>query len=78
MVVKRRKVAKSRMLKFESSVISYGSKTVTSLAKKSLVFESSVISYGSKTATFFNVVLNSFESSVISYGSKTNLLCKCF
>ena len=34
---------------FESSVISYGSKTKTALTAADLPFESSVISYGSKT-----------------------------
>ena len=34
---------------FESSVISYGSKTSLWLGKKPPLFESSVISYGSKT-----------------------------
>ena len=33
---------------FESSVISYGSKAMTSYTKYELWFESSVISYGSK------------------------------
>ena len=34
---------------FESSVISYGSKTQTEYKRDELPFESSVISYGSKT-----------------------------
>ena len=36
-------------LRFESSVISYGSKTFTNLHTLFFPFESSVISYGSKT-----------------------------
>ena len=36
-------------LRFESSVISYGSKTMIRLKCKDGQFESSVISYGSKT-----------------------------
>ena len=39
---------------FESSVISYGSKTLCNLRRVSDEFESSVISYGSKTFLFFN------------------------
>ena len=41
------------MSKFESSVISYGSKTERNLAQKQIKFESSVISYGSKTSIHF-------------------------
>ena len=37
------------MFKFESSVISYGSKTKTFQRTNNKRFESSVISYGSKT-----------------------------
>ena len=40
---------------FESSVISYGSKTLTSLPEESYWFESSVISYGSKTQRGHNL-----------------------
>ena len=36
-------------LRFESSVISYGSKTLFEVSVPESVFESSVISYGSKT-----------------------------
>ena len=36
-------------LRFESSVISFGSKTPETTAMKNDVFESSVISFGSKT-----------------------------
>ena len=56
---------------FESSVISYGSKTETPAAAQPLMFESSVISYGSKTITLNVFTVKRFESSVISYGSKT-------
>ena len=43
---------------FESSVISYGSKTNAKEASKRLAFESSVISYGSKTKGSFVTVEN--------------------
>ena len=49
MVVKRNFSFKSSMLMFESSVISYGSKTVFVNDEAMTEFESSVISYGSKT-----------------------------
>ncbi len=58
-------------LRFESSIISYGSKTSTVVTLKDSSFESSVISYGSKTEHQANVLDMTFESSVISYGSKT-------
>ena len=40
-------------LRFESSVISYGSKTHFAVIAGRTEFESSVISYGSKTITIF-------------------------
>ena len=49
MVVKRRKRDKQRSCRFESSVISYGSKTPFGTIAVNVAFESSVISYGSKT-----------------------------
>ena len=49
MVVKRRKRDKQRSCRFESSVISYGSKTFPTKGRHLGQFESSVISYGSKT-----------------------------
>ena len=58
---------------FESSVISYGSKTKAALLQAFPQFESSVISYGSKTQTMKLSHYHLFESSVISYGSKTSL-----
>lgn len=59
---------------FESSVISYGSKTTCSERLQGSSFESSVISYGSKTRVQRLHALRMFESSVISYSSKTGLL----
>ena len=56
---------------FESSVISYGSQTMTSSHESCGEFESSVISYGSQTAVFRYAGGKGFESSVISYGSQT-------
>ena len=56
---------------FESSVISYGSKTLMKIIMKNIWFESSVISYGSKTCCKQFIAICWFESSVISYGSKT-------
>ena len=56
---------------FESSVISYGSKTALIVKRLPFRFESSVISYGSKTLEIAELVGGEFESSVISYGSKT-------
>ena len=49
MVVKLRKFRGYRILWFESSVISYGSKTSSIACAITTEFESSVISYGSKT-----------------------------
>ena len=57
-------------LRFESSVISYGSKTNMLKLKIFRWFESSVISYGSKTKKDISERVELFESSVISYGSK--------
>ena len=48
MVVKLRLFSRWRHSRFESSVISYGSKANTDNLLQSLSFESSVISYGSK------------------------------
>ena len=56
---------------FESSVISYGSQTMTSSHESCGEFESSVISYGSQTLPFVRFICHMFESSVISYGSQT-------
>ena len=57
-------------LRFESSVISYGSEARKAGGNGPPSFESSVISYGSEApaACFFTFTL--FESSVISYGSE--------
>ena len=49
MVVKRCKRYRNSNCKFESSVISYGSKTAIVADMHDNRFESSVISYGSKT-----------------------------
>ena len=56
---------------FESSVISFGSKTICSSSTGVRLFESSVISFGSKTMQAIRRLVTSFESSVISFGSKT-------
>ena len=58
-------------LRFESSVISFGSKTKSLISSVSGLFESSVISFGSKTMQAIRRLVTSFESSVISFGSKT-------
>ena len=58
-------------LRFESSVISYGSETIGVDQSYTRTFESSVISYGSETYLFSPVFSLWFESSVISYGSET-------
>ena len=58
-------------LRFESSVISYGSETRWRLRPGHAQFESSVISYGSETAYCDILTMRRFESSVISYGSET-------
>ena len=58
-------------MQFESSVISYGSKTNDIIKRFNNEFESSVISYGSKTNIVAETLIVGFESSVISYGSKT-------
>ena len=60
-------------LRFESSVISFGSKTSTFVLKTPPGFESSVISFGSKTFYAAEFGPFKFESSVISFGSKTIL-----
>ena len=52
MVVKQLELNKQKLTGFESSVISYGSKTLYFFYKIILLFESSVISYGSKTLTY--------------------------
>ena len=49
MVVKRVYHECKRHSMFESSVISYGSQTLTQYSSISKMFESSVISYGSQT-----------------------------
>ena len=56
---------------FESSVISYDSKTRAKLHSERRWFESSVISYDSKTILIQCKVMFMFEGSVISYDSKT-------
>ena len=42
-------------VKFESSVISYGSQTLHKLGRLTLEFESSVISYGSQTQLIIHI-----------------------
>ena len=67
----RRVVTFTRKLRFESSVISYGSQTRMLINVNQVVFESSVISYGSQTNLMLRLMSTVFESSVISYGSQT-------
>ena len=67
----RRVVTFTRKLRFESSVISYGSQTYLQSLISSATFESSVISYGSQTYLQSLIASATFESSVISYGSQT-------
>ena len=67
----RRVVTFTRKLRFESSVISYGSQTLKYLLNLKHLFESSVISYGSQTNLMLRLMSTVFESSVISYGSQT-------
>ena len=71
MVVKPDVTFYGRTNEFESSVISYGSKTQSPKNVLVTLFESSVISYGSKTNLTAIKETTKFESSVISYGSKT-------
>ena len=73
MVVKHLRNTSNTCKEFESSVISYGSKTKTRAMAYNHWFESSVISYGSKTDADSKDTKSPFESSVISYGSKTTL-----
>ena len=67
----RRVVTFTRKLRFESSVISYGSQTDLFEVMEDKRFESSVISYGSQTNLMLRLMSTVFESSVISYGSQT-------
>ena len=60
-------------LRFESSVVSYGSQTIPPSNILSMLFESSVVSYGSQTVQAQKVATQMFESSVVSYGSQTNV-----
>ena len=60
-------------IRFESSVISYGSKAPIVDPPPQEKFESSVISYGSKAKDILLTERSKFESSVISYGSKAYL-----
>ena len=68
----RRVVTFTRKLRFESSVISYGSQTDGVNDDTTALFESSVISYGSQTYLLIFHRIQTFESSVISYGSQTH------
>ncbi len=62
-------------LRFESSVISYGSEPYAPSVKRTRSFESSVISYGGETIRHGQEHEPPFESSVISYGSEPGLPC---
>ena len=61
-------------LRFESSVISYGSEAIFDVSKSSRLFESSVISYGSEAYLMLSRLCILFESSVISYGSEARFV----
>lgn len=65
----RRVVTFTRKLRFESSVISYGSQTFLKTPQVKHTFESSVILYGSQTFLACIGSHFSFESSVIPYDS---------
>ena len=58
-------------LRFENSVISYGSQTESAPKLLTDGFENSVISYGSQTNKMIIWCCRAFENSVISYGSQT-------
>ena len=73
MIVKRKACQLWGDCQFESSVISYDSKTGFYLMRHHSKFESSVISYDSKTWKRKRDFQNMFESSVISYDSKTTM-----
>ena len=67
MKIQHTRVSMTRKLRFDSSVISHGSKT---LGKKNAMkpwFDSSVISHGSKTDRWKTSICEQFESNVISY-----------
>ena len=57
-------------LRFESSVILYGSQAQSHVPRLVCLFESSVILYGSQAFPDADLSVLSFESSVILYGSQ--------
>ena len=71
MVIKPGVISSSSILRFESSVISYGNQTSDGTVVQKDLFESSVISYGNQTMFLQCLVEMLFESSVISYGNQT-------
>ena len=75
MVEKHRPRKVLSLRSFESSVNSYGRKTIINTHKKHMVFESSVNSYGRKTFPRDVSSGSVFESSVNSYGRKTYCVC---
>ena len=70
MVVKRCVSGDVVSLRFESSVILYGSETEVFPVFLPFLFESSVILYGSERRHPLQKLLPVFESSVILYGSE--------
>ena len=56
MVVKLSVRLQKQVSAFESSVISYGSQTLTEEEAEKLRFESSVISYGSQTSVHYKYI----------------------
>ena len=71
MVVKQAGSAIECRDRFESSVILYGSQTLSCPHPLLIEFESSVILYGSQTERGGLQRAEVFESSVILYGSQT-------
>ena len=57
-------------MQFENSVISFGSKTLSSSQIYLPSFENSVISFGSKTVEVSSDVSKEFENSVIIFAVK--------
>ena len=74
MVVKLQERIRQAALRFESSVISYGSEAKKDGHEGRWEFESSVISYGSEADGGRAMIQMRFESSVISYGSEARFV----
>ena len=61
----------SPYLRFESSVVLYGTQTMGCIEDSLEPFESSVVLYGTQTLIFVFLYLFMFESSVVLYGTQT-------